>query len=173
MTVVVGAGLLAAGAVLGSLAFDRTTTKVVVETRTVTIEAAPTNERTLRVQILDPEPRQADAATDMPFPLSAWETNARFPDIEEIAVHAPGESGGRGELVGLPDASTRSYASIADAAEEGVCVMQFDVPGLALSRFYIVHAGSDARLFQGGYTWRVSAAELERRSWSISLNLGS
>jgi hypothetical protein len=169
-TAVVAAALLSGGIVLGAYAFPRTETKVLVEARTLTVEASPSNERTLHVQILDDEPRQAGATTDTPFPLAECETDSRFPRIEDVAVYEPSDGNGLGTLVGLPDSSTLAYAPIAD---EGICTMQFDVPDLAPARFYVVHAGSDTRLFEGGYNWRLSAAELERNDWSISLRLGS
>lgn len=166
----VSALLLGGGIVLGAYAFPRAETTVFVETRTVTEVASPASERALRVQILDYEPRQAGATDDAQFPLAECETDVRLPEIEEIAVYEPGDGTGMGRLVGLPDTLTLTYAPLAD---EGICTMQFDVPDLAPARFYIVHAGSDDRLFQGGYTWRVSAAQLERRDWSVNLSLGS
>ena len=159
--VAVALAVLGVGLLVGALVFPRTTTKVVVETRTVT-EAGASGGQTLHVQIIDTQPYQEGTSLNDSFPLDACSTDANFPDIENVVVTAP-----EGELLGLTDRTTLAFVPMVD---EYACVMEFDVPDLAASRFYLIEA-SGTFLGRQSSTWRTSAYELERNGWSIRVKL--
>ena len=87
-----------------------------------------------------------------------------LPAASTVEVHAPSNGLTDGDLLGLPDTSTATYAPLTT----GGCGLSVDVPDHTPARFYSIRMTiQQSRDVQSTF----GAAALERRGWTARINM--
>lgn len=144
------AAVFAGGVLIGAWQLQNTKTLVVIST----VTPRPTL-HAMHVVMTDDQPRLEDGST---VPDGECAKDLNLPSIGEVEVRAPGNGLTVGQLLGVPDQVAVDWYS----TEHGQCQLDFNVPDLLDSAFYVITTRRRH--------WTLSRGALQRRKWEAVLD---